>query len=251
MFNLNFFLRSSLMGTTSRASPSKSYAFSTNYHACIAMPTWPRCVPMKVALWCTFFNLFVAWSNRDILIPANMHLMVYEHYTFHLSIVSWSVLKKCCKISGDLAWHIQCAARSCKLRNIGMGWVTACACWRIELRRWITSVLHGWAELFSHATLCCQWYEQVGDISISPDWHQYIHLHVRIIIDNILATQRSMGENAFLMVFQEICHMEFSPTRHKILPSPLCGSGQNTVSLWEKTASLLENHVKCISSLQC
>ena len=22
---------------------------------------------------------------------------------------------------------------------------------------------------FSHATLCCQWYEQVGDISISPD----------------------------------------------------------------------------------
>ena len=23
--------------------------------------------------------------------------------------------------------------------------------------------------IFSHATLCCQWYEQVGDISISPD----------------------------------------------------------------------------------
>ena len=33
------------MGTTLRAAPSKSYNFSTNYHACIAMPTWPRCAP--------------------------------------------------------------------------------------------------------------------------------------------------------------------------------------------------------------
>ena len=41
----DFFRRSSLMGTTLRAAPSKSYAFSTNYHACIAMPTWPRCAP--------------------------------------------------------------------------------------------------------------------------------------------------------------------------------------------------------------
>ena len=40
----------------------------------------------------------------------------------------------------------------------------------------------------------------------------------------------------------------FSPTRHQILPSPLRGSGQDTVSSWEKTPSLLENHVKCISS---
>ena len=39
----------------------------------------------------------------------------------------------------------------------------------------------------------------------------------------------------------------FSPTRHQILPSPLRGSGQDTVSSWEKTPSLLENHVKCIS----
>ena len=38
-------------------------------------------------------------------------------------------------------------------------------------------------------------YKQVGDISISADWHQYIHL--RIIIGNILATQRSMGEMHF------------------------------------------------------
>ena len=39
----------------------------------------------------------------------------------------------------------------------------------------------------------------------------------------------------------------FSPTRHQILPSPLRG-WQDTVSSWEKTPSLLENHVKCISS---
>ena len=40
-----FFFRSSLIGTTLRAAPSNSYAFSTNFHACIAMPTWPRCAP--------------------------------------------------------------------------------------------------------------------------------------------------------------------------------------------------------------
>ena len=45
MFNLDFFHRSSLMGTTLCAAPSKGYAFSNNYHACIAMPTWPRCAP--------------------------------------------------------------------------------------------------------------------------------------------------------------------------------------------------------------
>ena len=39
VFNLDFCLQSSLMGTTLCAAPSKSYAFSTNYHACIAMPT--------------------------------------------------------------------------------------------------------------------------------------------------------------------------------------------------------------------
>ena len=38
------------MGTTLRAVPSKSYAFSTNYHACIAMPTWPRCAP-PILFW--------------------------------------------------------------------------------------------------------------------------------------------------------------------------------------------------------
>ena len=37
-------------GTTLGAAPSKSYAFSTHNHACIAMPTWCRCAP-PILFW--------------------------------------------------------------------------------------------------------------------------------------------------------------------------------------------------------
>ena len=47
-------------------------------------------------------------------------------------------------------------------------------------------------SIFSHATLCCQWYETGGRYGTSI--YSYVLL---------LATQRSMGENAFHMVFQE------------------------------------------------
>ena len=58
MFNLDFLRWSSLMGTTLLAVPSKRHAFSTNYHACIAMPTWKRCAP-PILLWhWPPFNLF-------------------------------------------------------------------------------------------------------------------------------------------------------------------------------------------------
>ena len=50
MQTLIFFCRSWLMGTTLLAAPSKSHAFSTNYHACIAMPTWCRCAP-PILFW--------------------------------------------------------------------------------------------------------------------------------------------------------------------------------------------------------
>ena len=53
-----FFCRSSLIGTTWRAAPSKSYAFSTNYHACIAMPTWPRSAPPILCWPWPPYNLF-------------------------------------------------------------------------------------------------------------------------------------------------------------------------------------------------
>ena len=58
VFNLDFLRRSSLMGTTLRAIPSKSHAFSTNYHTCIAMPTWHRCAPPILFWHWPPFNLF-------------------------------------------------------------------------------------------------------------------------------------------------------------------------------------------------
>ena len=58
VFNLDFLHRSSLMGTTLRAAPSKSYAFSTNFHTFIAMPTWHRCAPPI---------LFWPWSPYNLL----------------------------------------------------------------------------------------------------------------------------------------------------------------------------------------
>ena len=41
---------SQFRGTTLHAVPSKNYAFSTNYHAWIALPTWPRCAP-PILFW--------------------------------------------------------------------------------------------------------------------------------------------------------------------------------------------------------
>ena len=73
----------------------------------------------------------------------------------------------------------------------------------------VKSKMYAWYDC--NYTLCCQWYEQVGDISISADWHQYIHL--RIIINNILATERSMGKNAFHMVFHSSPIPAFAATR--------------------------------------
>ena len=58
MFNLDFFRRSSLRGTTLLAAPSKSYALSTNYHACIALPTSRRCA-LPILFW--------PWPPYDLL----------------------------------------------------------------------------------------------------------------------------------------------------------------------------------------
>ena len=52
------FRPSRFRGTTLRAAPSKSYAFSTNYHACLAMPTWPRCAPPILCWPWPPYNLF-------------------------------------------------------------------------------------------------------------------------------------------------------------------------------------------------
>ena len=59
----------------------------------------------------------------------------------------------------------------------------------------------------------------------------------------LFATQRSRGENAFHIVFQEIWVFSHS-SRNPTLAAT--GLGEDMVSSLEKT-SLLENHVKCIS----
>ena len=58
-FNLDFIRRFSLMGTTLRAAPSNSYAFSTNYYAYIAMPTWHICAPPILFWFWHFDNLLL------------------------------------------------------------------------------------------------------------------------------------------------------------------------------------------------
>ena len=62
---------SGLWGTTLRAAPSKNYAFSTNYYACIAMPTWPRCAPPILCWPWPPYNLFprssLTWMFSSIL----------------------------------------------------------------------------------------------------------------------------------------------------------------------------------------
>ena len=69
MFNLDFLRRSSLMDTTLCTAPRKSNAFSTNYQACIVIPTWRRCAP-PILLWSwPLFNLFP--SSRLTLIFFN------------------------------------------------------------------------------------------------------------------------------------------------------------------------------------
>ena len=44
-------------GTTLRAAPSKRYACSTNYHACIAMPAWQWCAPSILFCPLPLYNL--------------------------------------------------------------------------------------------------------------------------------------------------------------------------------------------------
>ena len=92
MFNLYFLRWFSLMGTTLCTAPSKSYAFSTNYHACIAMPTWPRCAPPilfspwppynllpRLCLTCIFFVDSHWWVPLCVLHPQSYAILTNYH----------------------------------------------------------------------------------------------------------------------------------------------------------------------------
>ena len=94
MFNLDFLHRSSLMGTTLLAAPSKSYAFSTNYHACIALPRSRRCV-LPILFWpwppynllprsCLTWIFFVDphwWVPLCVQRPAKSHAFSTNYHT--------------------------------------------------------------------------------------------------------------------------------------------------------------------------
>ena len=107
MFNLAFFVDPHwwvVLGTTLRAAPSKSHAFSTKYHACIAMPTWRRCTP-PILCWpwppytllprsCLTWIFFVDphwWVPLCLQCPAKampfqqiiMHALHYQHDVDH------------------------------------------------------------------------------------------------------------------------------------------------------------------------
>ena len=57
-----------IRGTTLRAAPNKSYSVSTNYYACIAMPTWFRCAPPI---------LFGTWSPYSMLPRSSLNSIFF------------------------------------------------------------------------------------------------------------------------------------------------------------------------------
>ena len=88
MFNMDFLRRSSLMGTTLRAAPSKSDAFSTNYHSCIALSTSHRCAP-PILFWpCPPYNLLpmsclvLDFLHRSSLMVITLHAVPSKTHTF-------------------------------------------------------------------------------------------------------------------------------------------------------------------------
>ena len=82
------FRPSRFRGTTLRAAPSKSYAFSTNDHAYIAMPTWPRCAPPILCWPWLPYNLLLrsclTWDffRRSSLMGTTLRAAPSKSYTF-------------------------------------------------------------------------------------------------------------------------------------------------------------------------
>ena len=133
MFNLDFFLRSSLMGTTLRAAPSKSHAFSTNYHACIAMPTWHRCAPPILFWHWPLFNLFPSSCIHDFLrrfsltpitcaVPNNLYA-ISTNYHIYIAMPTWyTVNSGQTGFPGDnVEWPFWTERRFIQVRPRGVG----------------------------------------------------------------------------------------------------------------------------------
>ena len=140
MFNLDFLHQSSLMGTTLRAVHSKSHAFSTNYHAYIAMPTWRRCAP-PILFWswppynllprsCLTWIFFIDphwWVPLCVQCPTKampsqqiiMHALQWQHdVDVHLFCF-------------DLSLHITSSRRSCLTWTLFVD--SHWSCWSVQL----------------------------------------------------------------------------------------------------------------------
>ena len=88
VFYFDFLCRSSLMGTTLRAVPSKIHTFSTNYHACIAIPTWLRCAPSILFWHWPPFNLFPSSCITSILTDGYHFVFSTQHSICHFDKLS-------------------------------------------------------------------------------------------------------------------------------------------------------------------
>ena len=68
-------------GTTLHAAPSKCWAFSTNYHICIAMPAWCKCAP-PILFWhwppCNLFSRS-CWTSLFFIDP-HWQVPISVHY---------------------------------------------------------------------------------------------------------------------------------------------------------------------------
>ena len=90
--------------------------------------------------------------------------------------------------------------------------------------------------------------DRIAQLKANINRHILLY-NIMLYIMSCIITNISLNPNGNDMLFTWFSRKYgFSPTRHQILPSPPRGSEQDTVSSWEKTPSLLENHVKCIFS---
>ena len=85
--------------TTLRAAPSKNYAFATNYHACIAMPTWRRCAP-PITFWpWPPYNLLprscLTFLRRSSLMGTTLRATSSKSYVFSTNYHACIVLQTC------------------------------------------------------------------------------------------------------------------------------------------------------------
>ena len=84
---------SHIRSATFHATPHKNYAFSTNYHACIAMPTWRRYAP-SILIWpLPPYNLLPSLCITSAILNAEPNklydISTYCHIYCNAHIILW------------------------------------------------------------------------------------------------------------------------------------------------------------------